>query len=66
MKKVFKSLLLIALLTGSISATPCCYIHCAKDKNITDLTASTFPEQKRKHVEVTDIHPMNILSLKFN
>ena len=65
MKQLFKNLLLIVLVKGFISSAPCCYKHQEKPKNIAAINAVEIKETPIA-AEPSDIHPMNILSLRFN
>jgi hypothetical protein len=66
MKKFFTNLLLAILLYGFTSATPTCSISLIKATTITKTYVSANYEIPAQKVAEVEIHPLDILALRFH
>ncbi|MGI8637239.1 MAG: hypothetical protein ACR2KZ_17745 [Segetibacter sp.] len=66
MKKLFTHLFLAVLVTGFISATPNNRINLVKVPAISKMYVSANYEIQPLPIELGEIHPLDILSFKFN
>jgi hypothetical protein len=62
MKKLFTNLVLIILVKGFISAAPS---SSAKPCKTSVLVKSALQTEMVRNVEISEIHPLDILNLKF-